>query len=81
MLPVANPAKVENVLQVREHVSDNATGHGGAGLGQGLSLLPRREQAADGPDRLMVVAVGIVLPVSVIAGPVSGFCTGVGSPQ
>ena len=40
MLPVANSAKVENVLQVREHVSDNATGHGGAGLGQGLSLLP-----------------------------------------
>lgn len=38
----------------------------------GMNLLPRREQAAEGPGRLIVASVCIVMAVSVIAGAVGG---------
>jgi general secretion pathway protein L len=41
-----------------------------------MNLLPRQEQAVEGPGRLIVAAVGIVLAVSVIAGAVGGVLYG-----
>lgn len=41
-----------------------------------MNLLPRREEAADGPGRILVAAVGVALALSVIAGAVGGIVYG-----